>query len=692
MAGLAFQLHLTHTPGETEADKARVVTLAAGGLITGSRGVVTPLRHAEDVADVEVHAQLAVEEVAAHTKVHTFVGNTHAVETQTGGAVMGVGKHLEPAPQLGPHIEAGAPAHLAVGEVFVVVAIVEHRGIQAHIEETRGAVGDVCLQALGVAAADILRHGVVDQHRTEIFRCITCVCHGADLVGVGAVIGVDADVAEAHDVLVEGGLQVVGVADKEVGVASLVAVVVEAAEGGQLRHAGRSVTAGVAEAVAGESLGLIAQVDAGHKAEEGSVHHGGTGAVQIVPCTLFPLLLATQTQFCGEATPAFLQRDIAAETCATFHAFARAQQHLFIDGTIEGVETYILCAAAKLRLRTHLKLELVLQRVGVVQRQAARRIATSIFCAAHKGVACGVVVGKGLTARATVAPCVAIEAERELAARGVKAMLQPSTCIAAPAEAVAVVHRVMVAQVAQRGVILTILEVNVAVVAPPIGIHAHPGGEVGLVGDVPVEVESGVATEIVGLGLPVAALEAAGVAIVCEKGVGAVALHAVVRVVGIDIEVEVHLLVGPHIRCPRRHAGRSPCPHTHTQQLVAGHLLVGDDIDDTACGGVACRGVGDDLDALDGVGGQLLDVLFQRLLVHVRRAVVDPNLHAAHTPQGDVAFGVHLHARRILQGVAGGTRLYGGILLGVVHVLLAVHHIEGLLSHNLHLSERGATF
>ena len=123
-----------------------------------------------------------------------------------------------------------------------------------------------------------------------------------------------------------------------------------------------------------------------------------------------------------------------------------------------------------------------------------------------------------------------------------------------------------------------------------------------------------------------------------------------------------------------------------------GNLLVGDNIDYTARGGVACRGVGDDLDALDGVGGQLLDVLFQRLLIHVRGAVVDPNLHAAHTTQGDVAFGVHLHTRRILQGVAGGTRLDGGILLGVVHVLLAVHHIEGLLGHNLHLTERGAAF
>ena len=293
MAGFAFQLHLTHTPGEAEADKARVVTLAAGGLITGSRGVVAPLRHAEDVADVEVHAQLAVEEVAAHAEVHALVGDTHAVETQTGRAVVGVGKHFEPAPQLGPHIEAGAPAHLAVGEVLVVVSIVKYRSVEAHIEEARGAVGDVCLQALGVAAADILRHGVVDQHRTEIFRCIASVCHGAYLVGVGAVIGVDADVAEAHDVLVEGGLQVVGVADKEVGVARLVAVIVEAAESGQLRHAGRSVTAGVTQAVACEGLGLIAQVDAGHKAEEGGVHHGGTGAVQIVPCTLFPLLFAT---------------------------------------------------------------------------------------------------------------------------------------------------------------------------------------------------------------------------------------------------------------------------------------------------------------------------------------------------------------------------------------------------------------
>ena len=53
--------------------------LAAGSLVVGCRGVLAPFSHAEDVVDVEVDTQLAVEEIAAYSEVHTFIGHAHAV-------------------------------------------------------------------------------------------------------------------------------------------------------------------------------------------------------------------------------------------------------------------------------------------------------------------------------------------------------------------------------------------------------------------------------------------------------------------------------------------------------------------------------------------------------------------------------------------------------------------------------------
>ncbi len=64
----------------------------------------------------------------------------------------------------------------------------------------------------------------------------------------------------------------------------------------------------------------------------------------------------------------------------------------------------------------------------------------------------------------------------------------------------------------------------------------------------------------------------------------------------------------------------------------------------------------------------------------MRRAVVNPYLNTAHTTQGDVAFGVDLDTRGILQRIAGGTRLNAWVFRGIVRILLAINGIEGLLS------------
>ena len=154
--------------------------------------------------------------------------------------------------------------------------------------------------------------------------------------------------------------------------------------------------------------------------------------------------------------------------------------------------------------------------MSVVQRHTTRRIAAPIIGAAYKSVTCGIVVGKSLVASTAVAPRVAVKAERKLAPSGVEAMLQPGTRITSYSETVAVVHRVMVAQVTSRRQIFHILEVYVTMVAPPIGVHAEPCRQIGLVRNIPVKVQPCISTDIVCICLMLPALVAAGVAVVVE--------------------------------------------------------------------------------------------------------------------------------------------------------------------------------
>ena len=692
MAGFAFEFHLADTPGETHAHKARVELAAAGGLVGGGGGVLSPFGHAEDVVDVEEDGKLALEEVGRAAEVDALVGHREAVETQAGRGVVGVGEDLELVPQFGPEIDAGAPADLTVAEAIVVVGVVEQGGVEADVEEAAGAVGDVGLEAFGVAGADVLGLTVVHQLRGgEVGGSVAGVGHGADLVGVGAEVGAEVEHTEAHDVLAPGGLEIVGVAAQQVGVADLVAVVLIAHKGRELGSAGIGVAEGVAEAVGGEGGGLVAEVDTGHEAEEGGVDDGLAGAVEVAPFAVLPGLLAAEAQFGGEAAPAFLEGEVAAEACAALHAFGGAQgDSLVVAVGGEGVEPLKLRAAAQIELHAGLYLELVFEGVGVIQLHAAAGADVALLGAAEEAVDGRVGVGESLGADAVIVPGVAAEGEGELSTGGVETVLEPGAHVAAPAEAVGILELVVVPQVAQRGQILAVDEVELGGVVAPVGVDAKPGGEVGLVGDIPVEVETAVAAVALGVGLAGGALVAAGVAVGVEEGAGAVGIHVVDADVGVEVEIDVELLVGVDVGSPGRETRHGVGAEAQAEELVARDLLAGDDVDDAAGGAVACGGIGDDLDALDGVGGHLLDILFEGLLVHVGGAVVDPDLDAGNAAQGDVALGVHLHTGGVLEGVAGGPRLDGGILLGIVHILLAVHLVERLLGHDFHLLEECA--
>ncbi len=83
--------------------------------------------------------------------------------------------------------------------------------------------------------------------------------------------------------------------------------------------------------------------------------------------------------------------------------------------------------------------------------------------------------------------------------------------------------------------------------------------------------------------------------------------------------------------------------------MVALDVGRGDDVDDgLGAGGVFGRGVGDGLDAVEGIGRKGLEVGFEVLFRQSGGFVVHPNLDAGDAAQRDVAFNVHLHARGVL--------------------------------------------
>ena len=145
------------------------------------------------------------------------------------------------------------------------------------------------------------------------------------------------------------------------------------------------------------------------------------------------------------------------------------------------------------------------------------------------------------------------------------------------------------------------------------------------------------------------------------------------------------LLVAIHIRKPRRHLRAVIARGSDADELVAQNLLGGDDIDHGSAAAVAGRRVCDDLDAGNAVGGEGLDVLPQALAAEVGGTVIDPHLDALRATEGDVALGIHLHARGVLQGVAGGAGLHTGVVSGVVDILLAIDCIKRSVGGNLHL-------
>ena len=156
-------------------------------------------------------------------------------------------------------------------------------------------------------------------------------------------------------------------------------------------------------------------------------------------------------------------------------------------------------------------------------------------------------------------------------------------------------------------------------------------------------------------------------------------------VVVFDVGVEREFLASIDIGEPRGDLGALVATGSESQELVALNPLGGDDVHHRPSATVTGRGIGDDLDALDAVGGQEFEVLFEVFTAEVRGAVVEPHLYALRAAQGDVAFGIDLYARGVLQGVGGRAVLDGRVFGNVVELLLAIDGKEGPLGNDLHL-------
>ena len=172
------------------------------------------------------------------------------------------------------------------------------------------------------------------------------------------------------------------------------------------------------------------------------------------------------------------------------------------------------------------------------------------------------------------------------------------------------------------------------------------------------------------------------------------ALAAGVVVAEVSAEVDGEAFVGPGVANPRGDRGLRVAVDAEADEMVAFDVGGGDDIDDRfGAGGVFGGGVGDGLDAGERVGGERLEVGLEVFLGEARGFVVHPDFHAAGAAERDIAFHIHLDAWGVLEGVACGAGLDGGVIADVVDHFLAVHGVERAFGGDFHLLQlSGAWF
>ena len=98
LAAFAFEVHLADAPGEAEADEAAVVAPAVVFGVVGVGGDGVRVGGLEEVVDLEVEREVAVEEVGTEAEVDVEVRFAATEELNSRTDKLAVDKHVHLAP------------------------------------------------------------------------------------------------------------------------------------------------------------------------------------------------------------------------------------------------------------------------------------------------------------------------------------------------------------------------------------------------------------------------------------------------------------------------------------------------------------------------------------------------------------------------------------------------------------------
>ncbi len=346
-----------------------------------------------------------------------------------------------------------------------------------------------------------------------------------------------------------------GVGDKQVGVTRTEAIVLITTEKHIFRpFLAHRETAGVTETVTLKGLCLITEVDAGHNAWIRFVERHLVVERMMLQRRFAIFLLETQAQLGGETAPTLLTRDVdrRRKTCRLFQI--RPISHITpVAGWKQAVEFLVIVKASHTELGTSLNLISILERMGVVHLSAETGTVHISGKVPPKVSTCRRIEIAPVVGIATVRPVVAIERDTYLATCRVITMFIPGSGISTIRETI-VQRGVYVTKVCPRAtVILVVGEIVEERILVPIWIGAHPCRQGCHTVDAPVEVHAGITSPIGHSVIGIILHKTTGVAIGVEQSAGIVDSGGVTRITAVNVEIDIHILVCPHITDPRRH-------------------------------------------------------------------------------------------------------------------------------------------
>ena len=278
---------------------------------------------------------------------------------------MGIGKKLVVFPQFDPRVEAETIAPHAVlvgglaGTVDHIQIIVIERGIESDAGKATGAVGDVGIEAGGVAISHVDGFSILDHTAEEI--AIDHVGEGTLLVDIAGIVGFEAHASKLVEILVPLCFNTVGIGGHQIGVAGVVVFEIVANIGAQVVSAGLRGAVGIAEAEVVHVFGVVAQMQRGGESEKGRVEV--TGGVVIVNHTA-GLIVGAQAHFdrkiAETAQIGHIGREVLAATDIVGTQIVTQHPTAAVLMDVEGVIDVERAAAAEVYTQTSL------QFVGIV--------------------------------------------------------------------------------------------------------------------------------------------------------------------------------------------------------------------------------------------------------------------------------------------------------------------------------------